>query len=219
MRKVMAAAFVSLDGVMQAPGAPQEDPTGGFEMGGWTATYWDEMMGAAMGESFAEPYELLLGRKTYEIFAAHWPYVENDPIANSFNAITKYVATSSIEPLAWRNSVALHDPVTEVAALKAGDGPMLLTQGSSQLLQTLIAHGLVDEFQVWTFPVVLGRGKRLFGETIPPFALKLVDTKVSSTGVTLSRYAPVGPVPLGSFALPKANDAELARRARMKREG
>ena len=219
MRKVLAAAFVSLDGVMQAPGGPDEDPTGGFEMGGWTATYWDEMMGQAMGESFAEPYDLLLGRKTYEIFAAHWPFVENDPIADSFNSITKYVATSSTEPLTWKNSVALHDPVADVARLKQEDGPTLLTQGSGQLLQTLIEAGLVDQFQVWTFPVVLGRGKRLFGETLSPLALQLTDSKVSTTGVTLSRYVPMGPVPLGSFALAEPTEAERARRARMAREG
>ncbi len=219
MRKVLAAAFVSLDGVMQAPGGPAEDPTGGFEMGGWTATFWDEVMNQAMGESFGQPFDLLLGRKTYEIFAAHWPFVENDPIAEAFNAITKYVATSSIAPLTWQNSVALHDPVAEVARLKQGDGPTLLTQGSSQLLQTLIAAGLVDEFQVWTFPTVLGHGKRLFGETLPPFALKLTDSKVSTTGVVLSRYVPTGPVPIGSFQLPEPSPAEVARRARMAREG
>jgi dihydrofolate reductase len=219
MRKVLAAAFVSLDGVMQAPGGPDEDPTGGFEMGGWTATYWDEMMGQAMGESFAEPYDLLLGRKTYEIFAAHWPFVENDPIADSFNSITKYVATSSTEPLTWKNSVALHDPVADVARLKQEDGPTLLTQGSSQLLQTLIEAGLVDQFQVWTFPVVLGRGKRLFGQTLSPLALQLTDSKVSTTGVMLSRYVPMGSVPLGSFALAEPTEAERARRARMAREG
>lgn len=219
MRKVLAAVFVSLDGVMQAPGGPEEDPTGGFEMGGWTATYWDEVMGQAMGESFAAPFDLLLGRKTYEIFAAHWPYAGDDPIARSFNSITKYVVTSSTAPLTWNNSVALHDPVAEVARLKGEDGPTLLTQGSSQLLQALIAHGLIDQFQVWTFPVVLGRGKRVFGETIPPFALKLTDTKVSSTGVTMSQYVPAGPVPLGSFALEHPTEAELARRTRMAREG
>jgi dihydrofolate reductase len=219
MRKVLAAAFVSLDGVIQAPGGPEEDPTGGFAMGGWTATYWDDVMGQAMGESFAAPFDLLLGRKTYEIFAAHWPHMGDNPVAQTFNSVTKYVATTSTAPLAWRNSTALHDPVAEVRRLKGEDGPTLLTQGSSRLLQTLIAHGLVDQFQVWTFPVVLGRGKRLFGETIPPFALKLTDTKVSTTGVTMSTYAPAGPVPIGSFALEQPTEAELARRERMAREG
>ncbi len=218
MRKVIAAAFVSLDGVMQAPGGPEEDPTGGFTLGGWTATYWDEIMGQAMGEGFATPFDLLLGRKTYEIFAAHWPFTDEEP-SELFNGITKYVATSSTAPLTWQNSVALHDPVAEVKRLKQGEGPDLLTQGSSQLLQTLIANGLVDEFRIMTFPVVLGRGKRLFGETLPSFGLKLTDTKTSSTGVTMATYLPDGPVPIGSFALPDPNEQELARRDRMAREG
>lgn len=133
MRKVIAAAFVSLDGVMQAPGGPEEDPTGGFALGGWTATYWDEAMGRSMDLMFEAPFDLLLGRKTYEIFAAHWPY-QDDPIAEAFNRVTKYVATSSRAPLTWNNSIAVHDAAAEVARLKAGDGPTLLTQGSSHLL-------------------------------------------------------------------------------------
>lgn len=219
MRKVIGAAFVSLDGVMQAPGGPQEDPTGGFTLGGWTATFWDEVMGEAMGESFAKPFDLLLGRKTYEIFAAHWPYVQDDPVAESFNAVTKYVATSSREPLTWVNSQALHDPAADVARLKQGDGPDLLTQGSSELLQTLIAAGLMDEFRLLVFPVVLGKGKRLFGEALPSFALKLAETRTSTTGVIMSTYTPAGAVPLGSFALAEPTEAELARRARMEQEG
>lgn len=218
MRKVIAAAFVSLDGVMQAPGGPEEDPTGGFTLGGWTATYWDEIMGQAMGEGFATPFDLLLGRKTYEIFAAHWPFTDEEP-SELFNGITKYVATSSTAPLTWQNSVALHDPVAEVKRLKQGEGPDLLTQGSSQLLQTLIANGLVDEFRIMTFPVVLGRGKRLFGEALPSFGLKLTDTRTSSTGVTMATYLPDGAVPIGSFALPDPNEQEQARRDRMAREG
>lgn len=218
MRKVIAAAFVSLDGVMQAPGGPEEDPTGGFALGGWTATYWDEAMGRSMDLMFEAPFDLLLGRKTYEIFAAHWPY-QDDPIAEAFNRVTKYVATSSRAPLTWNNSIAVHDAAAEVARLKAGDGPTLLTQGSSHLLQTLIAQGLVDEFRLMTFPVVLGRGKRLFGEALPPFALTLTATETSSTGVVISRYAPAGAVPIGSFAPETPSEAELARRARMEREG
>jgi dihydrofolate reductase len=200
MRKVVAAAFVSLDGVMQAPGGPEEDPTGGFTQGGWTATYWDEIMGQSM-DIFGGPFDLLLGRKTYEIFAAHWPYVTDDPIGEAFTACTKYVATSSAAPLTWANSKALHDPVAEVTRLKQAEGPVLLTQGSSQLLQALIAAGLVDEFRLMTFPVVLGRGKKLFGEGLPAFALTLADSKVSTTGVTIATYLPAGAVPLGSFAL------------------
>lgn len=219
MRKVIAAAFVSLDGVMQAPGGPEEDPTGGFTLGGWTATYWDEIMGQAM-DLFGGPFDLLLGRKTYEIFAAHWPYVpKDDPVRAAFDAATKYVATSSTAPLTWVNSKALHDPASEVAELKKQDGPLLLTQGSSQLLQTLIAARLVDEFRLMTFPVVLGSGKKLFGEGLPSFGLKLTDSKISTTGVTITTYTPAGAIPLGSFALEEPTQAELARRERMKREG
>lgn len=217
MRKLIAAAFVSLDGVMQAPGGPEEDPTGGFALGGWTATYWDEVMGQSM-DLFNGPFDLLLGRKTYEIFAAHWPYVKDDPIGEAFTACTKYVATSSTAPLTWANSKALHNPAAEVAALKNQNGPILLTQGSSQLLQTLIAAGLVDEFRLMTFPVVLGRGKKLFGDDLPPFALKLTDSKTSTTGVTIATYLPAGEVPIGSFALEEPTEAELARRTRMKQE-
>lgn len=220
MRKVVATTFVSLDGVMQAPGGPEEDPTGGFTYGGWTANYWDDAMGKVMGETMATPFDLLLGRKTYEIFAAHWPYIENDPTAEKFNAITKYVATSSTEPLTWKNSVAIRGNVAaEVARLKQGDGPNLLIQGSSQLTQALLANDLIDEFNLWVFPLVLGPGKRLFGEGAVPAALKLVDTKASTTGVTMSTYQRAGAISTGSFALEKPTEAETARREKMKREG
>lgn len=220
MRTVITAAFVSLDGVMQAPGGPEEDPTGGFTHGGWTFHYWDEMMMQAMGGILSEPFDLLLGRKTYEIFAAHWPYMEGDPIGAQFNAVTKYVATSSTEPLTWINSVALRgDVAAEVARLKQQDGPALLLQGSSQLIQTLLAHGLIDRFNLLTFPLVLGRGKRLFGDGTLPAALKLVDSKVSTTGVILSSYVPAGSIQVGSFAREKPSAAEIARQERMKREG
>ena len=221
MRKVVAAAFVSLDGVMQAPGGPAEDPTGGFTHGGWTVNYWDAPMGQFMGKTFSKPFDLLLGRKTYEIFAAHWPFVEgDDPIASTFNAVTKYVATSSTEPLTWRNSVALRgDVAAEIARLKQADGPDLLTQGSSVLLQTLLAHDLIDEFRLLTFPLVLGPGKRLFGQGTKPGALKLTETTVSTTGVTMSVYDRAGAVSTGSFQLPHPSEAEIARRERMKREG
>jgi dihydrofolate reductase len=221
MRKVVAAAFVSVDGVMQAPGGPPEDPTGGFTHGGWTVTYWDEPMGRFMGETFASPFDLLLGRKTYEIFAAHWPFVEGgDPIADSFNAATKYVATSSTEPLTWTNSVALRgDVAAEVARLKQEDGPTLLTQGSSVLLQTLLAHDLIDEFRLLVFPLVLGPGKRLFGQGAKPGALKLAATTASTTGVVMSVYERAGAIRTGSFALDRPSEAEIARRARMEREG
>jgi len=221
MRKLVAAAFVSLDGVMQAPGGPPEDPTGGFTLGGWTVNYWDEPMGRFMDEMFSNPFALLLGRKTYEIFAAHWPFVgSDDPIGVVFAAATKYVATSATEPLAWANSVALRgDVAAGIARLKQEDGPTLLTQGSSVLLQTLLAHDLIDEFRLLTFPLVLGPGKRLFGPGTKPGALKLARTAVSTTGVIMSTYERDGAVRTGTFELPQPSEAELARRERMKREG
>ena len=219
MRKVIAGVFLSLDGVMQAPGGPEEDPTRGFRHGGWTFHYWDDVMGQSMGEIFGGPFDLLIGRKTYEIFAAHWPHLENDPIADTFNRVTKYVATTSREPLTWKNSVALHDAAADVAKLKQQDGPTLLIQGSSQLIQTLLRHDLIDELRLMVFPLVLGTGKRLFGDGTIPRALKLVDSKPSTTGVVISVYQRGGDVQTGSFALAEPTQAELARRERMKREG
>jgi dihydrofolate reductase len=221
MRKIVAAAFVSLDGVMQAPGGPAEDPTGGFACGGWTVNYWDEPMGQFMGGMFATPFDLLLGRKTYEIFAAHWPFVgSDDPIGKLFDDVTKYVATTSSEPLGWRNSVALRgDVAAAIARLKQEDGPALLTQGSSVLLQTLLAHDLIDEFRLLTFPLILGPGKRLFGEGARPGGLELVETNTSTTGVVMSLYRRAGAIRTGSFQLEHPSEAELARRARMQSEG
>ena len=219
MRKVVVAMFVSLDGVMQAPGGPEEDPTGGFEHGGWTFPYWDEVMGEAMGEAFARPFDLLLGRKTYDIFAAHWPFTTEEP-ADLFNAVTKYVATSSTAPLAWANSVRLEgDVLAAVAWLKQGDGPDLLTQGSSVLVRSLLAQGLVDELNLLVFPVLLGRGKKLLGEETRPSELELVSSQVSTTGVIIARYRPIGPVRTGSFQLADPSPAEMARRAKMEQEG
>ena len=220
MRKVVAATFVSLDGVMQAPGGPEEDPTGGFTLGGWTFHYWDDLMGQAMGEIFTTPYDLLLGRKTYEIFAAHWPHLAGDPLADQFNGVKKYVATRSNMPLTWNNSVSLGaDVAAAVAALKKEDGPTLLLQGSSDLIQTLLANDLIDEFSLLVFPLVLGPGKRLFGKGAMPAALKLVDSKTSTTGVVMSRYLRSGEITPGSFAMAEPSPAELARRERMAREG
>ena len=221
MRKVVAAAFMSLDGVIQAPGGPTEDPTGDFTQGGWTFHYWDAAMEQYMGESFSKPFDLLLGRKTYEIFAAHWPYVgPDDPTGQLFDRVTKYVATTSTAPLNWVNSVALQgDVAAEVAKLKQADGPNLLTQGSSVLLQTLLEHDLIDEFQLMIFPVVLGPGKRLFGRGTRPSALKLTATTVSTTGVILSRYERAGAIKPGSFQQEHPSEAEVARQARMLREG
>jgi len=206
MRKVIAATFVSLDGVMQAPGGPGEDDAGGFKFGGWTFPYFDETLGEVMGQVFTREFDLLLGRKTYDIFAAHWPRAENTEdgdIAKVFNRVTKYVATRSKSALEWNNSVVLSDAAKDVAKLKRQDGPVLLIQGSSDLIQTLLAHGLIDEFQVLMFPVLLGKGKRLFGEGVKPGALKLVESKTSATGVVVANYVPDGDVKIGSFALPE----------------
>ena len=223
MRKLTGGVFQSLDGVMQAPGGPSEDPTGGFALGGWTTSFWDGTMGEAMGGLFAAPYDLLLGRKTYDIFAAHWPYItEGDdlPIADQFNSVAKYVVTSSDAPLDWHNSHRIGgDVAAEIAALKATDGADLLIQGSSTLYPLLLSHGLIDRLFLMTFPVVLGGGKRLFGDGTASRALTLVESKIASSGVIIASYEPAGPVPIGSFALQEPSDAELARRARMEVEG
>ncbi|MGH8240256.1 MAG: dihydrofolate reductase family protein [Steroidobacteraceae bacterium] len=218
MRNVLAAAFVSLDGVMQAPGGPEEDPAGGFKLGGWTFNYWDDVIGDVMGGIFSQPYELLLGRKTYDIFAAHWPY-QNDPFAETLSNTKKYVATSSRAPLKWKNSVAIHDVPTEVSRLKREHGPTLLTQGSSQLLQTLLKHDLVDRFQLLIYPLVLGKGKRLFGDGTIPTALKLMDSKTSPSGVTILTFERAGMVKCGSFALAEPSADEFARRELVKLAG
>ena len=215
MRKITVATFTSLDGVMQAPGGPDEDPTGGFAFGGWTAPYFDAALGESMGEIFMRPFDLLLGRKTYDIFAAHWPYVTdpNDPIAGLFNRVTKYVASRSTPKLTWQNSQLLGaEVVASLKQLKSADGPDLLVQGSSELLQTLWKNGLVDEFSVLIFPVVLGRGKRLFGEGAIPAGLKLIKSKSFPTGVIAANYAPDGAVKIGDFQLAEPSDAEIERR-------
>ena len=222
MRKVIAAVFVSADGVMQAPGGPEEDPSGGFRYGGWVAPYFDEAVGEAVGGIFSRPFDLLLGRKTYEIFAAHWPYAEDGPdadIAKPFNSARKYVAASSRTPLTWNNSVAIHDPAADVARLKAEDGPDLVIQGSSVLVQTLLAADLIDEYNLLVFPIVLGSGKRFFGVGTRGKALKLERSRTSSTGVTISTYAVAGDAQTGSFALETPTEEEVARREKMKQEG
>jgi len=217
MRKITAATFVSLDGVMQAPGGPEEDPVEHFEYGGWTFHYWDDIMGAAMGETFSKPFALLLGRKTYDIFAAHWPYQESDPIADSFNAVTKYVATHRPETLSWQNSQSLgSDVVATLRQLKQEDGPDLLIQGSSELIQTLLANDLIDEISLLIFPLVLGNGKRLFGNGTLPAAFKLTRSQASTTGVIMATYERGGEIKVGSFATEKPSDAEIERRKNWK---
>ncbi|MET2830803.1 dihydrofolate reductase family protein [Mesorhizobium shangrilense] len=217
MRKIIAATFVSLDGVMQAPGGPEEDPAGGFKFGGWTFHYWDDAMGAFMGETFSKPYALLLGRNTYDIFAAHWPHQKDDPIAESFNAVTKYVATHRPDSLSWQNSQSLgFDVVATLRKLKTEDGPDLLLQGSSELIQTLLTHDLIDEISLLIFPLVLGKGKRLFGQGTMPAAFKLTRSQASSTGVIMTTYERSGEIKVGSFAPETLSDAEVERRKNLK---
>src|SRR5215207_5000726 len=174
MRKLAVSTFLTLDGVMQAPGGPEEDPTGGFTHGGWSVNYWDELMGQAMGEAMSRPFDLLLGRKTYEIFAAHWPYATDQPAADVLNSATKYVASTTLDAVEWQNSILLEGDVAEaVSRLKEEEGPEIQVHGSGNLIQTLLEHDLVDEYRLWTFPVVLGTGKRLFADGAIPGALKL----------------------------------------------
>jgi dihydrofolate reductase len=213
MRKLVVNAFTTVDGVMQAPGGPDEDPTGGFEHGGWSAGYWDEAMGQWMGEFMGKPFDLLLGRKTYEIFAAHWPHAKDEPGAEQLNAAKKYVASRTLTSVEWENSELLQGDVADATArLKEQHGPELQVHGSSKLIQTLLRHNLVDEFGLWIFPVVLGTGKRLFADGTVPAGLELVDSKASTTGVMFLTYTPAGEPRYGSFALEEPTEVELERR-------
>jgi dihydrofolate reductase len=183
--------------------------------------YADQVFGQAVDQMFGQPFDLLLGRKTYEIFAAHWPYAEggdDDSIAKLFNNTTKYVATRRAMKLTWTGSVALHDAAADIARLKREDGPALVTQGSSDLIQSLLANDLIDEINTFTFPIVLANGKKLFDTGAKPAAFKLVDTKVTTTGVVIARYQRAGDVVTGDYAMDPPTPAEIARRARMKRE-
>jgi len=202
MRKVTVNTFVTLDGVMQAPGGPGEDPSGGFKHEGWSVKYWDDTMGKIMGEFMGKPFDLLLGRKTYEIFAAHWPKVTNDPGADALNSAKKFVASKTLHTVEWNNSSLIKGDVgQEVAALKEQSGPEIQVHGSGNLLQTLIKHDLIDEYQLMIFPILLGTGKRLFADGTIPAGLKLVDSQTASTGVVIANYERAGDVKYGSFAL------------------
>jgi len=215
MRKIVIGAMVSLDGVMQAPGGPNEDPTGKFRFGGWVAPHFDAVLGESVGAMFAQPFDLLLGRKTYDIFAAHWPYVgADDPIGPLFDRITKYVASRNPQlQLEWQNSRNLGaDVAGALRRLKAEEGPDLLTQGSSELVHTLLEHELFDEIYLSIFPVVLGKGKRLFVDSTSPGALKLVSSRVSGSGVTVNKYVRDGQVRTGNFQKEPPTEAELKRR-------
>jgi dihydrofolate reductase len=203
MRKLVVTTFMTLDGVMQAPGGPEEDPDEGFEHGGWSVGYWDERMGELALEIHLAAGAVLFGRKTYEILGGHWPRVgDDDPMAAKLNSVPKYVASRTLDTLEWAKSSLLEGDVPdEVRRLKAEDGDPLLVIGSSELIQTLIQHDLVDTFTVWTFPVVLGEGKRLFGEGTIPAGLELTDIQTSTTGVTVATYERAGEIRYGSFAL------------------
>ena len=182
MRRIIAITQVTLDGVMQAPGGPEEDPRSGFTHGGWAMPFVDDAL--RIGETIAGEFDMLLGRRTYAIFAAYWPHQGDNPIAKAFNKATKYVVTRTLDHLDWEKSQRIDgDVVEEVRRLKASDGPELHIWGSSELLQTLIAAELVDEYRIWVFPVVLGEGKRLFENGVPPRGLTLVDTRSTPSGV------------------------------------
>jgi len=225
MRKIVVNTFMTLDGVMQAPGGPEEDPTGGFNWGGWSVNYWDEMMAKAIMEGMAKPFDLLLGRRTYEIFAAHWPFVKNDPdklnamAADRLNGARKYVVSKTLSKADWENSTLIKkNAVKEIATLKERNGPEIQVHGSSDLIQSLLRDDLIDEFHVWIFPVTVGAGKRLFGKGTVPAGFKLLDCKTSTTGVIIATYARDGNLKPGSVALENPTEAELARRRRLKEE-
>jgi len=201
MRKIIVLSFISLDGVMQAPGGPDEDTSGGFQYGGWTVPYSDEFSGNIMTEQMGMPFDLLLGRKTYDIFAAYWPKQDPaHPVAAPFNKATKYVVSASSPRLDWQNSVLIQgDVVAKLKELKQQDGPMLQVHGSGKLVQTLLQNDLVDELWLKTFPVTLGNGKRLFAEGTMPAAFELTESRVSPKGVIFANYRRAGAVQTGSF--------------------
>jgi dihydrofolate reductase len=202
MRKIITTTFLSLDGVYQAPGGPEEDTSGGFAQGGWTFGYWDEVMGSTMGAVMAQPFELLLGRRTYDIFAAFWPKTDQDPeVAKPFNETRKYVVSRSPRELDWQNSTLITgDVVPQLRKLKEAEAPDLWVHGSGNLIQTLLANGLVDRMHVWIFPVTLGSGKRLFGDGTPAAGWQLAESKIATTGVIIATYQPAGEIKRGSFA-------------------
>ncbi|MFN7990741.1 MAG: dihydrofolate reductase family protein [Candidatus Micrarchaeia archaeon] len=200
MRKLVVLEFMTLDGVIQAPGGPKEDTSGGFKYGGWSFGHGDDAVGEEMGKQMAEPFDLLLGRKTYDIFAAYWPTAKSDiEIAKKFNKCTKYVASKTLKKLDWKNSVLLKDAVKEVKKLKEGNGPELQVYGSGNFVQTLLKNDLVDELRLKIYPITLGKGKKLFAEGTIPAAFKLIYSKVTPSGVLIATYKREGEVKTGSF--------------------
>jgi dihydrofolate reductase len=201
MRKLTANTFVTLDGVMQAPGGPEEDTSGGFKYGGWTFHYFDEIAGKIMDQYIDKPADLLLGRKTYEIFAGYWPNIHSGIVAERFNKAKKYVVSTTLDKASWSESIIIKDNVVEeIQKLKQQDGPEIQVHGSGKLLQTLIEHKLIDSHQICIFPVIVGSGKRLFEEGLNAAGLKLTDVRSTGTGVVVATYEPAGELKTGSFA-------------------
>jgi dihydrofolate reductase len=216
MRKLTGAMFISLDGVMQAPGGPEEDPTGGFSLGGWVAPYWGD---SPFDEVIMGEYDLLLGKRTFDIFAAYWPDNLDNPIGEKFQRIDKFVLTHSDAPLEWDNSYKLSgDTADAVAELKRSDGRDLLIQGSSTLYPPLLSAGLIDRLILMRFPIILGHGRRIFDGSEKPGALKLVDHAVSDKGVVFTSYEPAGEVQTGSFETKQPSKATLELREKFARE-
>lgn len=217
-RKITGAAFLSLDGIMQAPGGPTEDPTGGFDEGGWVFKLWDEGIEETLGTLFSGDYDLLLGRRTYEIFAAYWPYAEGEerPMGEAFDRANKHVLTRGTQPLEWQNSHRLAG-VEDVAALKEGGGADLIIQGSSTLYPALLEAGLIDTFITMTYPVLLGNGKRLFGRDTPVGRLEMIDHKITEKGTVVATYRPgksLPPYP-DEAPIPATSEREMERRRRI----
>ena len=221
MRKLIVLSFISLDGVMQAPGGPEEDPTGGFKHEGWVFGYFDDFFLKVMVKQMSKPFDLLLGRITYEIFAAHWPYANTseNPFAARINNAKKYVASKTLTKLDWNNSELIKGDVwNEIKKIKEQDGPEIQVHGSGNLIQMLLKHDLVDELWLKVFPITLGVGKRLFAEGTIPAGFKLLESEISPSGVIIASYERVGEVKTGSFGLETPSEAELARRKRLKEE-
>ncbi|CAM2065041.1 Dihydrofolate reductase family protein [Sulfidibacter corallicola] len=190
MRELAILTFQTLDGVMQAPSMPQEDRSGGFDKGGWATDYWPEVMTQVQREAMSEPYDILFGRKTYELFAGHWPHErDTNPVAKIMNHATKYVATNTMSDFSWAHSSAISGDVpAEIAKLKEQDGPLIQVHGSCDLIQTLLAHDLIDEFRLWTFPVLVGGGKRLFADAHALAELQCIKSDVTENGVVMGIY-------------------------------
>mgnify|MGYP003913227713 CR=1 FL=1 len=219
MRKIIVTTFLTMDGVLQAPGGPQEDTTNGFIWGGWQFGYSDEPSREALGKIMAEPFDLLLGRKTYEIFASYWPYNADNPIGEKFNRINKFVVATTPIDTSWEHTTLIsEDVVNELKKLKEQDGPDLLVHGSGRLIQTLFENQLVDVLYTWIYPLTLGKGKKLFAEGTTPQQWKMTASLISPTGVIMAKYVPDGEVRIGSYVSNEVSEAELERREKWRKE-